>query len=309
MEGIFYPEELILKSKGGTFYYTITKEKDRNSGTIKSFTINIGTEHNKCVQIMIPPRESDTKDAYLIWVKSEERCSMERYIQKGFAQHILNLGITIARDINPSLETVSFLDDSSFKCTLPDNTTAKVSMRDFHIVFHESSWYEYYFGAFLEKNHEIYLKEKMNMYNPKYKPEDFLFLNDDLKDILTPIYESTETWHDFFQAIQTKFENKKCSVVYPWIRNALYMIFESGSYMGFKWIINIKQSEKDGKLQNIEFKSYSVVRKGGKYTRRKYKTKLRYSPGVFDVIPPSKLMALNYKRFLKSGLKSKETTS
>lgn len=307
---IEYPDEEIIVTDAGRFHLKLTKNKNRNTGEIQTYTISLGSPTNKCVQLTIPTYDNTVnRNGYLLWVKSDESCSMEKYIEKGFVQHMVNLAITIARDINPSLERINFDDDSGFMCSLPDHTRAKVSMREFHIAFHGASWYEYYFDAKLVKDHKIYLEKKGNMDIKKYKPESFNFVNEELQEILDPIYASTDTWREFFQAIQEKFGNKKCAVIYPWIRNALYNIFESPIFMDPKWVIELEEydmknkNEIKDKKRKINFKSYEVTRRGGLRggnTRKKSKGRMVYSPGVFDHIPQHQLTRMKYRRFLKN---------
>jgi hypothetical protein len=68
------------------------------------------------------------------------------------------------------------------------------------------------------------------------------------------------------------------------------------------WIIDLKANERKNKTRPIEFKSYEVVRKGGRYTRKKAKSKSIYIPFYHIKLPYPKLMALNYKRFLRGTI-------
>jgi len=298
------PDEVIIITSGGKFHLKISPNKKRNL-SIESYTLSLGSENKKCVQLTISKKEGK-----LLWVESDDNCSLEKYIETKFSQHMVNLIITIALDVNPSLEII-FLDDiSGFKCKIPynsnlsqytdglSNNKIKVAMAPFHIAFHESTWYEYYFNARLVENYDIYLSKKNNMHDPKMKPESFDFVNKELQDILEPIYNSSDTWYAFFKEIDRSFTSRKCAVIYPWIKDAMYIIFGSEIFMNTKWVINIKDNEK---LLKIPFSSYEVVRGGSKkriINTRKKRSQILYSSGVYDNIPPSIITDLHYKKFL-----------
>ena len=301
-----YPEEVIIVTTSGKFYLKISPNKNRNL-SIDSYTLSLGSETKKCVQLTV-----NQKEGKLLWVESENDCSLEKYVEKKFVQHMVNLIVTIGLDISPSLEKIFLDDTSSFKCKIPyssnisyytdgiSNNKIKVSMAPFHIAFHGGTWYEYYFNAQLVKEYDVYLKKIKNMKDSSFKPPTFDFNNSDVQDILEPMYLSSDTWYDFFKIINDTFTSKKCAVVYPWIKDAMYSIFESEIFMNTKWVITIKDNEK---LLKIPFSSYEVVRGGSKafgILTRKRTPKIFYSPGTNDTIPPDIIKDLTYKKFLKN---------
>lgn len=168
-----------LKTQYGKFIVKFTVLMDINTKQPHSYNINIGSTTKKCVQIKVPSKESEIKDAYLIWVEADEECTLERYIEKGLAQHMVLLGLTLLSNLNLTIETVSFKDTSSFLCELP-GTEIRVPIKAFHIAFHGSTWYEYYFNAKLTKNHEEYVKLKENLFSPEHKPKYVDFINPEL---------------------------------------------------------------------------------------------------------------------------------
>jgi hypothetical protein len=287
-----FPSEAILQTEYGKFHLKINKYIGRNSGIIESYTISIGSERNKCVQITIPSREiienrggiiytgatqdyNTERDAYLIWVESNDKCTMEQYIEKGLGQHMVLLGLTLVRDINPLIQRVYLKDTSSFDCELPDRSV-KVSMKDFHLAFYESTWYEYYFNAKLAHNYDVYTSLKSGFKDSGKKPERFYFgSNRELLEEITPIYEKAGNWREVFDLVSAEFGKKKCGAIYIWIKDALSLIFDRNMiFEDINWYIEL-----DGvsKVDNIPFKAYSVKRSGGR--RRTIKKKR----GVYEV--------------------------
>jgi len=284
-----YPEQVIIKTAKGIFHLKISPQKNRNNQAIENYLISLGSKNNKCVQLLIPCKDSPIKIATLIWVKSEENCSLEKYIEKGLAQHMVLLGLTLAKDINPSLEKVQFDDMSTFKCDLPDNKEYKLQMKTFHIAFHGATWYESYFGAKLVDNYDLYCKLKENLYNPDNKTASFQFNNDELQEELEPLYKNSNTWAEFFKLIDKKYGKKKCGVVYPWLLLAMYVIFENNNiFDNVKWYIDYNE-----KIESIPFQSYEC-KDGGSKTRKKARHNIK---PYFYLIDLDEVSKMNYKKF------------
>jgi hypothetical protein len=276
--------------------------KDRNTGQIIHYNINIGGRKNKCIQLNIPSQENIIKYGKLIWVLRGDDCAIDVQLKDKFTQHSILLGFTIARNINPSLQGVYLDDDSTFNCKLPNGHIQKVSMREFHIAFHKCSWYEYYFDAKLTYGQEDYESLKKNFYDPSKKPADFYFLNEELHEVLNPIYQSTRTWDDFFQKIKEKYGEKRCAMVYPWLTNALHFIFESkGYYENTKWMIDFAKNELKNKTPHISF-THMENRGGGrgKKTRKNYHYEYHREYHGRDI---PMIQSLPYKAFVDSNNK------
>lgn len=280
----------------GKFIVRITVTLDRDTSIPISYNINIGSKKNYCVQLRVPSIESGETDAYLMWVEANESCSLEKYIQSGISKHMVLLGLTLTRRINKNIQTVSFDDTSSFECELPNDKEIKVPMKPFHIAFHEATWYEYYFGAKLKRNYKTYCELKKNMYKSENKPNQFNFVNRELQEELDPLYQSTTNWHDFFELISNKYGKRKCGIIYPWIINAMYEIFESNIFDDTKWYIDLKEN----KLPFVEFNMIKVNQEGGKPRDETLKNRKnrRYTfsrTHIFPNIPD--IQKWNYKKF------------
>ena len=129
--------EYKLRTDSGIFAFKLATNINRDTQQIDSLLINLGSKNNKCVQLQIPSRESGGTTGYLMWVEADENCSFEQYIERGLAQHMVLLGIRLAKMFNRNLKRIQLKDTSSFECQLPSGIQ-QVPMKPFHIAFHQA---------------------------------------------------------------------------------------------------------------------------------------------------------------------------
>jgi hypothetical protein len=292
--------EYIIETSAGRFICKFKASFDRNTKHPTTYNINLGSKEKYCVQLKVPSKETGETDAYLMWVEADEDCSLETYIAKGLSKHMILLGLTLARKINPNIKTVSFEDTSSFKCILPNKIVKQVPMKAFHIAFHEATWYEYYFDAQLKTDYDRYCALKKNMYKSEYKPKSFDFINEELQKELEPLYENTTNWYDFFKAIENKYGSKKCGMVYPWIMKAMYEIFRCNIYDDTRWYIDFRLNDKKNKTGIIDFNLRNIEIKGGnvgnKTAKNRKNRRFTFSrTHIFPNIP--EIQKLEYDKF------------
>lgn len=293
-----FVKEAILKTSMGSFYVTITPHTNRNKlGQNDSYTISLGSPRQKCVQINVPSEESGETEGTLIWVEAKEDCFLSSPKKDKLTQHLVNLGFSVAKDINPLCHRYLFDDCSRIECEISETKKQQMPMGSFHIAFYEETWYEKYFGAKLVRDHEVYLERKRNFFDSAKKPKSFQFVQRDLQEILTPMFEEAHTWHDFFQAISRRFGKKKCTAVYPWILSALIHIFEGNMFDSPKWYIDLLDNKLAEKTPFIPFISYNVKQKGGKrFTRKRVFYTNSIKPHYYVDYPY--LQSVNYKTLL-----------
>lgn len=274
------------------------KQFDRNTNEPMSYVISLGSKEKFCVQLTIPSKESGLTEGHLLWVEANENCSLERYIKSGISKHMVLLGLRLSKDINPNITKILLEDTSSFHCKLPNNTTIKVPMKPFYIAFHGATWYEYYFGAKLQHDHEKYKKLKENMYKSENKPKIFNFINEELQEELEPLYETSINWYDFFQAISKKYGDKKCGMIYPWITPAM------GDIAGYhihdtRWYIDFMDNDVRQKVPIIQYKLTTIIQGGAKRKTAKKRKNRRFTfsrTHMFPNIP--EIQAWNYRGFI-----------
>jgi hypothetical protein len=251
------------------------------------------------VQMNVPSVESGGSTGTLMWVeKIGPVCYLTAKDSKNLSLYTINLAFTIARDINPNCVRYELDDCSSFKCALPDGTDPVVSLKPFHIAFHGATWYEKYFGAKLTHNHEVYRRLCLNLYDSSKKPTSFSFKHKDLDEDLGQLYKTTHTWHDFFQAIQAKYGDKKCTAVYPWIMDAMFHIFDNSNMFEIhKWYIDLRANAEEAKTPLIPFMSYKDALATGGGTRKRKKTYYN-TPPVY-IRNPIQMQSMEFRKFLE----------
>ena len=293
------PKYQIIKTAYGKFELRIGEIKDRDTQEIQEYTINLGSKETKCINLTIPSKYTNHRWGNLLFVKGKGVCSIDKHISDKFTQHMVLLSFTIARNLNPNLMGVVLEDESGFMCNLPNGKSIQVAMKDFHLAFHESTWYEYYFDAMIVRDNNIYIDLKANFRNPDYKPQYFDFRNSELQDILQPLYESTYTWREFFDLISETFGSKKCAIVYPWLKSALYIIFDNNNiFENIKWYINFEENKMKNKTPLIQFLSYASQKGGRLYKTRKQSYLFSRDDPPSFIVPRSDVYELHYKRFV-----------
>jgi hypothetical protein len=298
IESKHYP----LKTNYGVFYLKLTAHFDRNTGTLTSYIVNLGTRTNKCVQLSVPAPNKSNTTGLLMWVEAGDTCSLETYIKSGLAYHMTLLGITISRQLNPGLTRLHLLDSSTFDCKMPDGTLQPTSMKQFYFAFHGSTWYEELFGAKMLDNHDVYMvKKQFILHDPIAKPSKFSFINDDLNQILENLYKSTATWWEFFKAIETRYGVKKCTVLYPWLNHVPEInVLETPN-----WYIDLTDPLTNSKLPSIKF-SRNTTRNtvnGGtmlkRNTRRQYKSRRKIRTYLLNPNIP-RVQSYDYNTYLSN---------
>jgi hypothetical protein len=307
MDDIIYPDQAILKTSKYSFHMKLTKQRNRDTGIIERFIINIGGRYNKCVTISIPSNSTETS-GIIASIEKKDGCAFDTEPphpsrQPGFSQHLLLLGLSVARKLNPAVKRFYFDDCSHVNCEMPDKTIIPISLRNLHIAFHGTSWYEYYFDAKRQHNHEEYRKRVNNLYNPEKKPTIFDFKNPELNELLTPFYTASATWSEFFHTIEEKYKAKKCAVVYPWLMQSLYIIFDGNMFDDMKWYIDIEENAAKNKTPFVSFMSYHVRNQhgAGRHTRKRRSSRSSYTYPEYTsfIMNPGKVATYSYRRFLQ----------
>ena len=172
---------------------------------------------------------------------------------------MVHLGITIAKELNSTLQILELNDSASFKCVLPDERLIEISSTDHDIAFYQKSYYEKRYKAEL-LNNTLQKKYKENIKNfddPSKKPLLFNFENNDIEKELLPLYNSSTTWKEFFDKINHKYARNKCTVVEVWIKSALLHIMNDTIYSGLNWKIDVKH------IPTITYEERVLLKRGG----------------------------------------------
>lgn len=226
-----------------------------------------------CVQISYDGPDNST----LVWLGTRNaKCELNNLPIFGKkTQQMVYLAVTLFRVIYPNVSHINLIDSSTFTCDLPDGKKHSISMKESYFLFHGKTFYEDKFGAvpILETDLHTMSVLRNALSDPSKKPERFEFLNATLTPFLDPIYKLSLTWRDFFQGIQSKWEDKKCSVIYAWYRRALSCMHKGT--IPDHWRINIT---KFPIIHPIKFERIPVNGNVAKRNTRKTRKSQKYYP-------------------------------
>jgi hypothetical protein len=178
--------------------------------------------------------------------------------------HLVNLLFTFIKERLPHVKYIELDDNSEFPCTITaddekEKTTA-ISLALYELAFHQQTWYERHFGANLSIKVLNDLYKKNGFYVKK--PETYDFKHSMLNEKLSPLYESTSTWKEFFDEIYKYKE--RCKLLIPWYKSTLFTIMGNVSFEGQRWCIDLSND----KIKDIPY----IIVTTGDGARKKNKT-------------------------------------
>lgn len=224
----------------------------KSNGTIKYHLLKIGGQ-KFCIEYAFR-ENSDTVE--LQWIFTEKGgCEMNGVIIRGEKTiHLFYLSISILHQYG-NFKQIYFIDNSTFPCDLPNGKVSKISMSKYYILFHRKTWYEARLNAKPKYSEDniIYNKIKDLFNDPSNKPEHFDFKNSDLEKILTPIYDSSESWAEFLDNVYKLPD--VCKKIYPWYIDAI-MYIKNKYGLPEQWVIDINNT--------TPIVNYKLVNIGGK---------------------------------------------
>lgn len=230
--------------------------------------INVGGK-NDCVQIFY---NSLTNSARLDRLETEKGgCSLSKTDIHGEKTiQMTDLAFTILRSLYPGIHEVTLIDSAKFVCILPDGSKTPMSYKQFFLLLKGKTYYQERFNAIPTYSHEAAAVEQFvrNINDPMRKPDIFHFMNKDLNDLLTPIYNESKTWKEFIDKLSNKYKRNVCQVMFPWYLHAYAMIMNSEITTFWKIPIDRRNS--------IEYEIIDI-KESKQYTRKN----LVYDPSTF----------------------------
>jgi hypothetical protein len=180
--------------------------------------VSIGGK-DTCVLIVYDGPEK----SMLQWFGTKVQCELRGFpVQGETTKHMVYLATTVFRSLHRDVKYLNILDSSSYKCKLNNGATGSIILREANFLFHGKTYYEQAFQAVpsTTDGEQRMTEFRKALHDPSKKPATFRFIDNALTTELTPLYNSTSTWWDFFQSIQSKWKNK-CAWIHPWYRFAL----------------------------------------------------------------------------------------
>jgi hypothetical protein len=263
-----------LKTAYGTFRVTINDDTRINVQTREQ--TKIGTRlsvggNNTYVFISV----SDTSDtAHLLNLKTKDGgCdAYNKLITGKNTVGMVNLAFTVLKQIAPHIKRVKLEDESDFTCTLPNGSTAGISMTVYDLLFYEQAYYERRFNAYLINPDIRKLYEKYKQGFQQKLPNDFSFHNKDLNEMLIPIYLESTTWRDFLDKIHTI--PNTCEVLYPWYKYAIREIFNNFPVERQNWMIELYDNPK---IETVQYTVEKLLKGGRRKTRKSNDSIYKYT--------------------------------
>lgn len=252
-------EKFRVKTSVGIFRVEKSVSTDYQ-GNYKKDLLKIGGK-DFCVEYEYI-RDSPEK-VTLQWLTTEKmRCEEGGVeIRKEKTVHLFNLSVKVLKKYIDVKEII-LLDNSKFKCKLPDDSVETMSLAHYYFLYHKGkTWYSDKFEAVpIKENEKVYYKSwLLNFDDPMKKPKTFDFKNNDLNNEFEPIWYSTVTWSEFLNILNT--QPNICQKSYPWFLDAFYILTDKTSLPSY-WKIDVEP------VPNIEYTVLPSI--GGKLTRKNY---------------------------------------
>ena len=275
----------VVTTEVGKFRITRTNDVQydpmtREPRTI-GITIGVGGRKDVCV-FLTAPNGGNTAKLHNVRTRNLVCEVTGRTIQKERTVHMMNLAFTVLKEEAPHIRFVELDDNSEFPCNYEEGRPIGMSLALYELAYHRSTWYERHFGAELNNEALKALYKKNGFFVPKAPIFDFK--HPTLQKELSPIYQRTATWKEFFDELY-KLDGK-CNVLLPWYKDALKQIMGGISFEGQDWRIDLSNPI----LQTIV---YTNVVAGGRRTARRPRSmtyeyvedvsRIRYSPSDFRI--------------------------
>lgn len=206
-----------IEQPRGTIKTTVEKVKVGNKimvitsyDTEDSITIYIGSNNIYCIDAQIMKKNNGVpmEDGMLNKIRWDKECSLSYPFEKGSdTVMILQLLLSYIKDKYPQVDNMYFTDLSTRQC----DDGSSVSLAAMKLFTDGRTWYEERFNAVIANEFKKFYIDMMNDANSKKKEiewEIFLeyvrFNNVVTSEFTRNIYESTNTWEDFFKTIRDK---------------------------------------------------------------------------------------------------------
>ena len=253
-------ESYYAVSAGTKFeYVAIIKKQFLKNGKPYAGSLDLGGVKRVCVRISVNVPDLTNEDerfrntrgsevAVIHWIGYSEECSLTSDMPSGEGtRHMVRTAMTLVKKVFPWIERFRLYDSSNINCV--DNSF-KVSLADIQISLHGKTYYERYFGAYLEFEsiRTDYLERVREMKTaPMLDFELFCRHNrvfsKEIESYIKGPYESSNSYADFFKQLQAKCDGDPDNKKYCFVTNEFLETFLtnklSGRYKTTEWIIDM----------------------------------------------------------------------
>ncbi len=224
-----------------------------------SINIYMGGRERWCVHCeLIKDKDGMKPTGFLIKIRYDMLCSLEKNIIRGEATMLLQLLIQYISIQHPTVKELSFNDLSTRQC---DNATP-VNLAVMTYLYTGKTWYQKNFHAYLSPQSEQEWERIKALSNPTIIPWEEMkqtIRNRIAGENIDAFYHNAHTWQDFFGPIFQKIGIAKfCIFVSEWIDHFIAKYFNN--LMGLTFLLPIR---------NIGLHYSQESYQGGRRTRRK----------------------------------------
>jgi len=237
--------------KVGKYDFKIVEDIRSYNSRIISHTFRIGGNYDKCISVSyIYNYMNKPISAKIPHALYEPECSMDSNLEKGEGTIImLKTLLNYVYNKIPSINNFVFDDMSHIDCVEKDmakkpprSATKPLNLAYFSIAYHGKTWYEKNFNAKMKDNTKYNkYRERLEFLTDSSKKVDYIeFLritrpNSELYSYLEKIYNKSETYRDFFEAIP---KSKRCDILYSWLVSFIEYYLKD-VYTNYDWVIDI----------------------------------------------------------------------
>jgi hypothetical protein len=253
--------------KASSYSFNIKRSIRSYNGSILMHTYTLGGDYDKCVTISYKYKNNIPVEATIPHLLYEPECSIGSTLERGGGSEIMIK--TFLRHAHGEVPTINYFkfDDMSKIDCLPKNMSKSpvrklekpVNLAFFSIAYHGHTWYELRFNAEMinKEQYKKYRDSLSFLTEPEKKVtfERFLEIAQpplEQISVLEPLYNSTETYRDFFNSIPKR---NRCDLLYHWLTTFMKS-YIGDIYTETNWVINVNTMD-------------SNLSRGGGYTRRR----------------------------------------
>ena len=236
-----------------------------------TFTLYIGGYTMFCIDALIHKETSrfsriiDVQLGYLSHVYYNQTCSLEHNFVRGIdTNRILKILCTYVKNNFPYIKGFIFNDTS----TRPCDNGSYINLYEMSYIRTGKTWYEKHFHAYIHPTSlKLFIKtEKEFQEKKKLISWDMMktYIQTPLpmdESILQTLYDSTNTWQEFFDTISNTIEiDTFCIFVSDWLHGFMMSIFQL-DLATIKYIMPID-------INTIEYTESSYKQGGSRFTRK-----------------------------------------
>lgn len=254
-----------------------------------------GKDFNDCMTISYKYKNNIAIDASLPWISSEPECSIHYLVNnlKNDTVQMIKSSLQYVNSVIPNITVFKFDDmscldilylnnddneDFHYMSNIDCNTIFNknelpprkihlpFSLSHYSIALYGQTWYERQFNAkMIDSTQYIKYKESLKiLYKTKIPFNEFIIMNqitDNDYTILKPIYDSTDSWITFFNAIPKK---DRCILLHSWLYSFINKLI-GNTFIPSGWYIDINDMAKvniySGNIHNKKGGGISVKKR------------------------------------------------